>query len=160
HDVAPAAAKLAFADDPGLGGPASLQEGFRCRVMDDTAISRKHATAFHGMDFSKGIDPVLQRHAHYSWPDDSSIGHPALVFLSHELFRKPAPTFRDHAWDCVAFLARSKRMLWRAWGGTGFCPKAGIDQRRHAGGKRSSTRPREPNDNLPRCIIQILRTAR
>ena len=53
---------VAAASDPGLGRPASLQQGPRGRVMNDAAVTDKEATLAYRDDFTERRDAVLQ------WP--------------------------------------------------------------------------------------------
>src|SRR6185503_11191738 len=63
HDLAPHAAELADADDPGLVSPAAREKGAGRGIVDDAAVSHERAALFDGDDFTEGRDAVLQRHA-------------------------------------------------------------------------------------------------
>jgi hypothetical protein len=62
HDHPAAALVLAAADEPGLGGPASLQQG-PCRgIVDDAAVAGERAALGDGDNLAEGCDAVLKRH--------------------------------------------------------------------------------------------------
>lgn len=67
-----AIAKITQADDPCSGGPASPGQSFRCRVVDRSTIAGEHSALCYGVEFSGGIDAVLQWHSEWRFLDHSS----------------------------------------------------------------------------------------
>src|SRR6266436_2246312 len=62
HHLAPPSPEFADAGEPGRAGPAFLQQGFGCGIMDDAAIAGEQAAMRGGDDVACRRDPVLQRH--------------------------------------------------------------------------------------------------
>src|SRR5690606_30802791 len=89
HDAA-AAAEFARADEPGLGGPAAAEQRARFRIVDDTAIARKHAARVHGVDRPERIDTILQRHPVLLASGDSRLRFPALGVEPESIMAIPA----------------------------------------------------------------------
>ncbi len=62
HHVAAAAAKVAGADDPRLGGPAPPQQCLARGIMDDATVAGEQALVGRRNDVAERGDAILQRH--------------------------------------------------------------------------------------------------
>src|SRR5690606_16982250 len=60
HDIAFAATKIAYADDPGLVCPTPPEQRFRIGIVDDAAIPGEHATGIRSQDLAEGVHTILQ----------------------------------------------------------------------------------------------------
>jgi len=67
HDRSAATFVLTATDEPGLGGPAPVQQRLRFRIVDDATVAGEHAAMGRGDDVAAGSDAILQRHGTYQF---------------------------------------------------------------------------------------------
>src|SRR5712671_1609394 len=65
YDRSAATFVLTATDEPGLGGPAPVQQRLRRRIVDDATIADEHAPLGYGDNLAEGCDAVLKVHCRY-----------------------------------------------------------------------------------------------
>jgi len=82
HDRSAATFVLTATDEPGLGGPAPVQQRLCCRIVDDATVADEHAPLGYGDNLAEGCDAVLKVHCRL--PGPAGVG---VVGSLHHAFR-------------------------------------------------------------------------